>query len=84
MSITLEQSRVLHGAKEDIPNGTDTLLKTANLFREYGSRLVIAEKNVGRPLYSFNGIQLQFLPKEYRPPPSTIQDVLLSIKARDS
>eukprot|EP00903_Cladosiphon_okamuranus_P019670 g18080.t2 len=49
-------------------------LGDANVLREHGCRLLVAEKNVGRPLYSFNALQRQFIPELYQPPPQTIQD----------
>ncbi len=59
-------------------------LADANVLREHGCRLLVAEKNVGRPLYSFNTLQRQFIPELYQPPPQTIQDVITSALNRDS
>lgn len=59
-------------------------LADANVLREHGCRLLVAEKNVGRPLYSFNALQRQFIPELYQPPPQTIQDVITSALNRDS
>lgn len=59
-------------------------LGDANVLREHGCRLLVAEKNVGRPLYSFNALQRQFIPELYQPPPATIQDVITSALNRDS
>ena len=59
-------------------------LGDANVLREHGCRLLVAEKNVGRPLYSFNALQRQFIPELYQPPPQTIQDVITSALNRDS
>lgn len=59
-------------------------LADANVLREHGCRLLVAEKNIGRPLYSFNALQRQFIPELYQPPPQTIQDVITSALNRDS
>lgn len=59
-------------------------LRDANVLRAHGSRLLVAEKNVGRPLYSFNALQRQFIPELYQPPVQTIQDVITSALNRDS
>jgi hypothetical protein len=55
----------------------------ANLFREFGVRILIAEKNIGKAVYSFNKVQRSFLPEEYRPPLSTIQDLVMSWQKSD-
>lgn len=60
------------------------VLDDANVLRAHGCRLVVAEKNVGRPLYSFNALQRQFIPELYQPPMQTIQDVITSALNRDS
>lgn len=59
-------------------------LADANVLRAHGCRLLVAEKNIGRPLYSFNALQRQFIPELYQPPPQTIQDVITSALNRDS
>lgn len=59
-------------------------LRDANVLRAHGARLIVAEKNVGRPLYSFNALQRQFIPELYQPPVQTIQDVITSALNRDS
>lgn len=59
-------------------------LGDANVLRAHGCRLLVAEKNIGRPLYSFNALQRQFIPELYQPPPQTIQDVITSALNRDS
>ncbi|GLE03545.1 hypothetical protein PINS_up012447 [Pythium insidiosum] len=56
----------------------------ANTMREFGVRIEIAKKNVGRYKYSFNSLQRKLLPEIYRPPMSTIQDMVTSVTARDS
>ena len=55
-----------------------------NSFREYGVRIAVAEKNIGRPVYSFNSIQRLALPKEYRPPVNVIQDLQTSYHHQNS
>jgi hypothetical protein len=59
-------------------------LAAANLMREFGIRIEVAKKNVGRYKYSFNAIQRKLLPEMYRPPSNTIQDMMTSVTARDS
>lgn len=44
-------------------------LGEANVLREHGCRLLVVEKNVGRPVYSFNALQRQFIPELYQPLP---------------
>ncbi|KDO29117.1 hypothetical protein SPRG_06173 [Saprolegnia parasitica CBS 223.65] len=97
MSVTLDQARLLfkranvqnpflvtsptHASQEMVSHDE---LAAANLMREYGVRIVVAKKNVGRFKYSFNSIQRKLLPELYRPPTSTIQDMVTSVTARDS
>jgi len=83
MSATLEQSGLLSTMPLVHKVQLDEQM-VSNLAREYGSRIVVAEKNVGRPKYSFNSAQRQLLPTRYRPPHSTIQDMFTSLTARDS
>lgn len=48
------------------------IMKVANELRgENGVRLGNCEDNVGRPKYSFNGLQVQALPPDLRPPAHT-------------
>ncbi|KAH9251124.1 hypothetical protein BASA81_011023 [Batrachochytrium salamandrivorans] len=77
MAVTLEQSKLL---LDKVP---DTLY-FANLFREFGIRIQVAHKNIGRRVYSFNTIQRMALPKEYRPPVSVIQDLKTSYLKQNS
>lgn len=95
MSVTLEQARLLVQRKrhvlEEIAFGSaadggplDEVKRVANTMRAFGVRIAIAEKNVGRPKYSFNSLQRKLLPEIYRPPMSTIQDMVTSVTARDS
>jgi hypothetical protein len=84
MSATIEQVRLLRRMPGQEQLARLDELHAANLEREYGTRIVVAEKNVGRPKYSFNAAQRQLLPQQYRPPTATIQDFFLSVSARDS
>uniref|UniRef100_K3WWD9 C2 domain-containing protein n=1 Tax=Globisporangium ultimum (strain ATCC 200006 / CBS 805.95 / DAOM BR144) TaxID=431595 RepID=K3WWD9_GLOUD len=95
MSATLEQARLVVQRKrhvlEEIEMGGATeygpleeVKNVANIMREFGVRMEIAKKNVGRYKYSFNSIQRKLLPEIYRPPMCTIQDIVTSVTARDS
>jgi hypothetical protein len=46
----------------------DDILFLSNIFREYGCRIRVCSKNIGRDVFSFNSIQRQFLPTIYQPP----------------
>jgi len=91
MSITLEETTLLRNMPvatvlpelRSVSAFVD-VVSFSNTLREFGSRIALAEKNVGRPKYSFNPAQRQLLPAMYRPPVSTIQDFLTSMTARDS
>jgi hypothetical protein len=97
MSVTLEQAKLLVQRKRQVlqemeecsgsgnENGPlEEVKEVANLLREFGVRIEIAKKNVGRFKYSINSIQRKLLPEIYRPPMSTIQDMVTSVTARDS
>ncbi|KDO35213.1 hypothetical protein SPRG_00059 [Saprolegnia parasitica CBS 223.65] len=89
MSVTWEQAAWALQAKDDDLENEDALeasdvLKMANVMREFGGRIGIAEKNVGAKRYSFNALQRKLLPPSYRPPLSTIQDMVTSVALRDS
>ncbi|KAK1929309.1 Type I inositol 3 [Phytophthora citrophthora] len=95
MSTTLEQARLLVQRKrhvlQEIEAGSATeygpleeVKDVANTMREFGVRIHIAKKNVGRFKYSFNSLQRKLLPEIYRPPMATIQDMVTSVTARDS
>ena len=60
------------------------MLHRANTLREHGVRVRVCEKNTGRKKYAFNVIQREFLPFPYRPPMSTIEDLLSSTIHRDT
>ena len=75
MACTLEQSRQLgerYGCGLSLPR----LLRDANLMRVHGCRLLIAEKNIGRKVYSINKLQAQFLPVMFRPPNQVCEDLM--------
>ena len=45
--------------------------QASQLFREHGTRLTIAKKNIGKAMYSFNAFQRMMLPLPYTPPAHT-------------
>jgi len=75
MATTLEQSRQL-GERYGCGMGAARTIRDANLMRVYGCRLLVAEKNVGRKVYSINKLQAQFFPDLLRPPTSVCEDLL--------
>ena len=75
MACTLEQSRQL-GERYGCGTSFVRTMKDANLMRVHGCRLLIAEKNIGRKVYSINKLQAQFLPAMFRPPNSVCEDLL--------
>jgi hypothetical protein len=75
MAVTLEQARQL-GERFNCGMSSSRLIKDANLMRVHGTRLMIAEKNIGKPVYSINILQAQFLPEMFRPPTSVCEAVL--------
>jgi hypothetical protein len=54
----------------------ERLASLANLMRVYGTRVAVAEKNIGRPVYSINLLQARFLPPLLRPPPAVCEAIL--------
>lgn len=80
MAVTLDQSRQLSEIY-GLENNNDRVIKDANLMRIHGTRLMVAEKNIGRAVFAINRLQLQFMPALYRPPASVLEDVF---KASDS
>jgi inositol polyphosphate-4-phosphatase len=74
MAVTLEQSRQL-GERFYCGNTQSRILRDANLMRIHGTRLLVAEKNIGKKVYSINSIQAQFLPVMFRPPLQTCEDI---------
>lgn len=75
MSVTLFQSRHL-GTQYSLGTSERRVLRDANVMRAHGVRLSIAEKNIGRRVYSFNMLQVQFLPVMYRPPAHVCESLL--------
>ena len=69
MSVTLEQARLVQAHHGLSDTHIDWL---ANVMREHGVRLTNCLKNIGKKRYAFNALQVQFLPKQFRPPKSTI------------
>jgi hypothetical protein len=76
MVITLEQSRIL-GERFECGDDLERLIRDAELMRQYGPRLQICEKNIGKPVYSINKFQTNFLPETLRPPRCTMEDINL-------
>jgi hypothetical protein len=75
MAVTLEQARQL-GERFACGMSSTRLLKDANLMRIHGTRLMVAEKNIGKAVYSINILQAQFLPEVFRPPAQVCEDIL--------
>jgi hypothetical protein len=77
MAITLEQSRLLG---EVFATGTsdERIIRDADVMRIHGTRIMIAEKNIGKPVYSINLLQVKFLPLFYRPPLSVTEKLIKS------
>jgi hypothetical protein len=75
MAATLHQSRVL-GELYQCGNSDKRVLRDANTMRAHGVRIIISEKNIGRPVFSFNRVQVQFLPVMYRPPLQVCESLL--------
>ena len=74
MVVTLEQSRQL-GERFRCGRTFERLQRDATVFRLHGCRLLLAEKNIGKKVYSINRIQSQFLPVLLRPPVSVCEDI---------
>ena len=77
MAITLEQSRLL-GEACGLDNSDDRILRDANVMRQHGTRIMIAEKNIGRRIYAINLLQVKFLPLFYRPPLAVTENLIKS------
>jgi hypothetical protein len=74
MAVTLHQSRELSDIY-GFENSNERIIRDANLMRVYGTRLMVAEKNIGRAVFAINRLQIQFMPLLYRPPLSVLEDV---------
>lgn len=72
MSATLEQARLLEKRHRLPPRDT---LAAAQTLRRHGVRLEVCRKNVGKPAFAFNSFQVALLPRQYRPPASTLGTV---------
>eukprot|EP00602_Paraphysomonas_sp_CaronLab_P006429 CAMPEP_0185030682 /NCGR_PEP_ID=MMETSP1103-20130426/17681_1 /TAXON_ID=36769 /ORGANISM="Paraphysomonas bandaiensis, Strain Caron Lab Isolate" /LENGTH=1178 /DNA_ID=CAMNT_0027565895 /DNA_START=347 /DNA_END=3883 /DNA_ORIENTATION=- len=75
MAVTLEQSRLL-GENFDCGQSAERIIKDASIMRQYGTRLMVAAKNIGRPVYAINRLQIQFLPAFYRPPLEVTEELI--------
>jgi inositol polyphosphate-4-phosphatase len=83
MVMSLEQSRIL-GERFNCGDSEKRVIKDAELMRLHGPRLQVCTKNIGRPLYSINKLQAQFLPVTLRPPRSTMEDMSIFGGNKDS
>lgn len=75
MAITQEQSRLL-GENFDCGQSVERIIRDANTMRLYGTRLMVAEKNIGKPVFAINRLQIQFLPLLYRPPLQVTEELI--------
>jgi hypothetical protein len=75
MVITYEQARYLN-EKYGLGYDLDGVIRLANIMRIHGTRLLVAEKNIGKKVFSINKLQAQFLPAIYRPPVQVCEDLL--------
>ena len=65
MAVTYDQAEILARA-HGLPRRY--VLPVANRMRVQGVRRANCFHNIGKPLFAFNGLQLQCLPRIYRPP----------------
>ena len=63
---------------------SDRAYADATLLRGHGTRIDIGNKNIGAYKYSFNPLQVSYLPPEWKPPAATVQGFVTSIIKRDS
>lgn len=75
MSVTLEQARLLQARHRLPPRET---LTATNFMREHGVCREVCCKNVGKPRYAFNTLQVALLPRLYRPPIASTTDSVTS------
>ncbi|CAK9251027.1 unnamed protein product [Sphagnum jensenii] len=75
MAVTLCQARHL-GLFHQCAAGDKDVFQRASAMRLSGVRLMVAEKNIGRKVFSFNRLQVQFLPPMYRPPLQVCESML--------
>jgi len=87
MAVTLEQTRRVYGGTSPDGRPSDAedseRMRLTNVLR-VGTRLQVAQKNIGYAKYSFNMLQRRFLPKAYQAPAETIQDYMTSALNADS
>jgi hypothetical protein len=83
MVITLEQSRIF-GERFDCGDDQDRMVHDAHTMRLHGPRLDICRKNIGKPVYSINKLQAQFLPSVLRPPPTAMEKMIKGFKGSDN
>lgn len=87
MHITYKQAQFMSRFRRDLTASStsvdssesglsDTTLEDAMIFRLYGTRLPICEKNVGQAKYAFNSLQTKFMPEALKPPPSALAGFL--------
>lgn len=75
MVITYEQARYLN-ERYGLGYNFDGVIRLANIMRIHGTRLLVAEKNIGKKVFSINKLQAQFFPAIYRPPVQVCEDLL--------
>jgi len=75
MAVTYEQSRRL-GERFHCGSSLQRAIRDANVMRVHGVRIDVAEKNIGRRVYSINALQAHFLPAVYRPPPEVLETMM--------
>jgi inositol polyphosphate-4-phosphatase len=75
MAVTLEEGRLL---KETCGISQQQMPEIVEALRHSTLRRENCRKNIGKALYSFSPFQIQFLPKEFRPPPGTFAANLAS------
>ena len=83
MVITLEQSRIF-GERFDCGDDQERMVHDAHTMRLHGPRLDICRKNIGKPVYSINKLQAQFLPSVLRPPPTAMEKMIKGFKSSDN
>ena len=68
MGITFREAQFL---TESLANKSkEELLRQAGIFRRFGTRIAVCEKNVGSAKYAFNALQIKFMPEFLRCPSS--------------
>lgn len=75
MVVSFEEARYLCDTYS-LGKTEDGMIDMANLIRIYGTRILVAEKNIGKKVFSINKLQAQFLPNIYRPPSQCCEDLL--------